>query len=941
MRCRRASRTGRGGLGTVVVFSAGNARTEGQDVNYHGFQNHRGITSVAATDSAGNVTYFSTPGAALLVSAPGSGITTTDRVGAPGYSGGDYATMAGTSFSSPLVSGIAALMLDANPGLGWRDVQEILASTAVRTGSNPSVWAYNGADNWNGGAMHVSHDYGFGLVDAYAAVRVAESWRDVSTSSNELAADGVLYPNAAIPDVGSVSSTITLAQGLRIDHVEVDVALLHANISQLQLTLTSPDGTQSLLFHNPATSGPNIYFTFSTTRDWGELSGGTWTLTVTDTQSGASGTLSAWALRAYGDLAGDDTYVYTDEFSALAVADPSRLLLSDGGGTDSLNTAAIASNTVLDLRPGHSASIGGQSVAISATTIIENADTGDGNDTLIGNDAANALCAWRGNDVLNGGLGADTLDGGAGADTMSGGLGDDTYFLDNAGDVITELANQGTDTVVSSVSKTLGTNLENLTLAGTSSINGYGNGTNNILIGNIAANVLAGYAGADTMSGGAGDDTYYVENVGDVVTESAASGKDTVNSSINYTLTADVEWLVLTGAAITGSGNNLNNFLVGNGGNNILDGGVGADTMNGGLGNDTFIVDNAGDYITELAGQGIDTVMSSVTRYLGNYQENLTLTGVGTINGYGNSDNNVLTGNSAANVLSGNAGADTMSGGAGDDTYYVENVGDVVTESAASGKDTVNSSISYTLTADVEWLVLTGAAITGTGNNLNNFLVGNGGNNTLDGGAGADTMNGGLGDDTFIVDNAGDYITELAGQGIDTVMSSVTRYLGSNQENLTLTGANAINGYGFNDDNLLRGNSAANVLSGGGGADTLAGGLGNDSLSGGNGADKFLFDTAPGAGNVDTLSDFLSGTDIVQLAQANFGGLAFGAVAAGAFIAGAGFTTAADADDRLIYNTSNGALFYDADGFGVVDAAVQLAVLTAHPGLLYTDFFVT
>jgi subtilisin-like proprotein convertase family protein len=153
------------------------------------------------------------------------------------------------------------------------------------------VWSFNGADNWNGGGMHVSHDYGFGLVDAYAAVRVAESWRDVSTSSNELAAAVCLYPNAAIPDVGSVSSTITLAQGLRIDHVEVDVALLHANISQLQLTLTSPDGTQSLLFHNPATSGPNIYFTFSTTRDWGELSGGNWTLTVTDTQSGASGTL--------------------------------------------------------------------------------------------------------------------------------------------------------------------------------------------------------------------------------------------------------------------------------------------------------------------------------------------------------------------------------------------------------------------------------------------------------------------------------------------------------------------------------------------------------------------------------------------------------------------------------------------------------------------------
>ncbi|MEF8729709.1 MAG: S8 family serine peptidase [Accumulibacter sp.] len=373
---------GRGGLGTIVVMAAGNARTSGQDVNYHGFQNHRGTISVAATDSGGNVTYYSTPGAALLVAAPGHGITTTDRVGGEGYASGDYATVSGTSFAAPVVSGIAALMLDANPGLGWRDVQEILAATAVRTGS-PASWSFNAADNWNGGAMHVSHDYGFGLVDAHAAVRVAESWRSVSTSGNEWVAEGVQYPPSpiAIPDGGSLSSTITLAAGLRIDRVELDLALVHPYLAQLRVTPTAPDGAESVLVHNPSTSQGSIYFTFSTTRDWGESSGGDWTLTVSDTQLGATGVGYAWGIRAYGDLAGDDTYLYSGEFAALAVADSSRRVLSDAGGMDTVNTAAIAGDTLLDLRPGYASLIAGQEVTIAAGTIIENAGSGDGNDT--------------------------------------------------------------------------------------------------------------------------------------------------------------------------------------------------------------------------------------------------------------------------------------------------------------------------------------------------------------------------------------------------------------------------------------------------------------------------------------------------------------------------------------------------------------------------------
>ncbi|MDD5009158.1 MAG: calcium-binding protein [Syntrophorhabdaceae bacterium] len=511
------------------------------------------------------------------------------------------------------------------------------------------------------------------------------------------------------------------------------------------------------------------------------------------------------------------------------------------------------------------------------------------NNVLTGNSADNILRGFYGNDTLYGGEGNDILygngdyvppgsedhdflDGGIGADTMYGGTGDDTYVVNNEGDTVTEeYATGGNDTVLSSITYTLGYSIENLTLTGDQAIKGYGNELDNYITGNDANNVLTGYdgndtlnggIGADTMYGGTGDDTYVIDNMNDKITEYANEGIDTVRSPFTYALSDNVENLTLTGdQAINGNGNELNNSITGNDANNVLtgydgndtlNGGIGADMMYGGKGNDTYVVDNEGDTVTENANEGIDTILSSVTYILSDNLENLTLTGSDAIDGTGNSLNNFITGNSADNVLDGGIGADTMYGGKGNDTYVVDNEGDKVAEYANEGIDTILSSFTYTLGDNIENLTLTGdQAINGNGNELNNSITGNDannvltgydGNDTLNGGIGADMMYGGKGNDTYVVDNEGDEVAEYANEGIDTILSSFTYTLGDNLENLTLTGDQAINGYGNELDNHIIGNSANNTLYGYDGNDTLDGGEGADTMYGGTGDDIYVVD---------------------------------------------------------------------------------------------------
>jgi Ca2+-binding RTX toxin-like protein len=306
------------------------------------------------------------------------------------------------------------------------------------------------------------------------------------------------------------------------------------------------------------------------------------------------------------------------------------------------------------------------------------------------------------------------------------------------------------------------------------------------------------------------------------------------------------------------------------------------------LGDDVYVLDSASDVITELAGQGNDTMVVGFTSSLRSNVENITLSGTGNINATGNSGVNTLIGNVGNNVLNGGLGADLMIGGLGNDSYEVSEAGDVVIENLNEGLDNVSASVSYTLGANVENLSLTGtAAIDGTGNELgntlngnsnNNVLIGLDGNDVLNGGVGADTMVGGIGNDSYFVDNAGDTVSELSGQGTDNVYSGINYTLGVNLENLTLTGTSAINGTGNTQANSLSGNTGNNILSGdagndviyaNAGNDTLIGGLGADTLVGAAGNDTYLMQRGDGADSITDTDSTVGNTDLLWFNDAS------------------------------------------------------------------------
>ncbi|KJV06800.1 calcium-binding protein [Methylocucumis oryzae] len=441
----------------------------------------------------------------------------------------------------------------------------------------------------------------------------------------------------------------------------------------------------------------------------------------------------------------------------------------------------------------------------------------------------------------------------------------------------------------------------------------YGLGGDDILYGGQGDDDLDGGVGIDAMLGELGNDHYVVDNIYEFVIENADEGTDLVLSSITFTLPANVEQLTLVGSsALNATGNSLDNVLTGN---------AGANKLTGGMGNDSYYV-STGDTVVEASSAGTDTVLADISYTLSSNVENLILTGAAALTAVGNTQNNSLTGNSAANTLNGSSGADTLIGLQGNDTYIVDNALDVVKENLNEGSDLIQASVTYTLPAQVENLTLTGSsAINGVGNTLNNVLTGNSGSNIL---------TGSTGDDIYTI-ASGDTVVEAIGEGIDTVQSTISYTLTNNVEKLILNGTSAINATGNGLDNTLTGNSAAN---------SLAGGLGNDVLTGGSGADHFIFNTALNATtNKDVIMDFNVVDDTIRLENAIMTKLATtGTLAAGRFVANTG-AVALDADDYVLYDTSNGNLFFDADGNGV-GLKIAVAVLTGIPALTSADFVV-
>ncbi len=631
----------------------------------------------------------------------------------------------------------------------------------------------------------------------------------------------------------------------------------------------------------------------------------------------------------------------------------------------------------------------------------------------VGNDGDNEIIGNNNNNVLIGGGGNDTLDGFAGTNRLEGGAGNDTYIIHSTTDTIVEIPNGGTDTVESFVDFELrDPNLENLTLRGEQAVNGTGNNLSNEIIGNDNGNLLIGLAGNDTLIGGEGNDTldgtvpegeppandslvggagndlYKIDSPQDVVVEERDGGIDTIESSVPYDLPRNVENIIFgpvgdikvkgnaaNNRIVTVEGDNLLEGLEGNDtlesgeGNDTLDGGPGVDSLVGGPGSDTYFVDDENDVIREQPkneeSEDVDEVIASVSYQIPENVQNITLTGRNNINATGNGLNNTLTGNNGDNRLNGGPGADTMIGGSGNDTYIVDNEGDQVIETGNDPNDTVESSINYTLGDNIENLILTGNAINGTGNRLDNKITGNQGNNvltgeagndTLDGGTGVDSLIGGPGNDTYIVDNTRDVITEEANEGTDIVLASATYVLSPNIENLTLTGNGNINGTGNTLDNTIIGNDNANSLNGDEGDDTLIGGLGNDNLTGGPGNDRLVggsgqdtLNGGPGEDlfvyespdqGPDLITGYIPNDDTIEVSARGFGGglRAGRPISANQFTIGSNATTSAQ---RFIYLQSGAqnTLFYDPDGSGPLPQ-VRLLDMSGRVDLTNNDIFV-
>jgi Ca2+-binding RTX toxin-like protein len=407
--------------------------------------------------------------------------------------------------------------------------------------------------------------------------------------------------------------------------------------------------------------------------------------------------------------------------------------------------------------------------------------------TIRGGALNDTLDGAAGDDRLFGAGGDDTLIGGTGADALAGGLGGDAYFVDNAGDVVIEAANEGYDIVYAGVSFALAADtfvevLATIDNTATTALNLTGNALANYLTGNAGANILDGGIGPDQLWGRGGDDSYYAE-AGDDVVEYEGDGYDIVYARTSYGLGAGMAIEVLATidntatTAINLIGNAFDNYITGNAGSNTLDGGGGSDQLWGREGDDSYVAD-MNDIVLEYAGQGSDILYATAGYILASGLSIETLatadnTATTAISLTGNELDNYVTGNAGANTLDGGTGSDLLWGRGGDDSYVADG-NDVVREDAGQGNDIVYARSSFVLGTGVSVEILgtvdntATTALNLTGNELNNYVTGNAGANILNGGAGADQLFGRGGADTFA------FTTTLGGGNVDYILDFVS-----------------------------------------------------------------------------------------------------------------------------------------------------------------------
>lgn len=771
---------GRGGLGTIVVQAAGN---ETSNLNGSGINASRHVVSVAATDFNGDITWYSNWGPGLLVAAPASAVT-TDLTGEDGYnetgtldgdptSDTDYTSIfGGTSAATPTVSGVIALMLEANENLGWRDVQNILAVTAAQTGSELgagasgneiSEWGVgdgDGGSSWNGGGLTYSYSYGFGMVDAFAAVRMAEIWLEMfdtaQTSANEQL---VSYDYTGVPitlteaagsnpgEEGYTYVDFVITQEIDIETIMVTVDITHPWGPDLSIGLIAPDGTLIPLFFNEgndAAMASGWSWTFKITALLGYSSLGTWQLVFEDNFPVDQGTLNDFQVEFYGALSSfDDVHIITRDFQDLVAYDSSRSTLADtNGGTDWLNFVGLASDgvgngqLVIDMSAGGSFSVDGVlwGHLSAASNQFENLVSGDGDDVITGNAKDNEIMSMRGNDTVYGGNGNDTISGGQGNDTLEGDAGRDTIYggvgadsIDGGGNVDILHGGDGADLIRGDAGNdTLfggagdddlrGEAGRDFLYGGTDNDTLTGAGTGDVLDGGDGVDTLYGSGGFDTLYGGIGDDFLYGGTHGDLIV--GGEGDDSlVGAAASDTLYGD------QGVDNLSGGDGID-FLYGGGDNDTLVGGGTNDTLVGGLGDDRLL---GGTHYDDLdGGEGAD--------YLdGGYGNDTLNGGSGNDSAFGGAGADILYGGDDADFLRGGGTGDTLDGGHGNDTLYGDSGNDLL-DGGAGADILYGGTQSDTLVGGAD----------------NDSLYGGGTGDVLNGGAGDDDLDGGGGADTFV-----------------------------------------------------------------------------------------------------------------------------------------------------------------------------------------------